>query len=238
MSIVLATKRTDPKLTYDQWLQLALEIFRGVYDGQMARVMKTLARDADPATVAAIMARQYYIEPSLVKATVQKFYDDMALSGGQAALDDYDLTADWDDVQEGLFTMSRARSGWFARAMTETSQRQTQLIVRDWLQTEGSTVRQLREQVTQVWKGPRPNAAATTETTYVFAESRRVAWQASGVWGYGINTRNDDRVRDTHKEAAAQGPYPLSDREHYPPVYGDVNCRCTPYPVRENPNAE
>ena len=237
MTVVLTTKRISPKLTYDEWLVMALEIFQGVYDGQMSRIMKTLRRDAARETIEAILAYQYYIEPALVKASVQKFYDDMALAGGQDALDDYDLTADWNDVQEGLFVMSRARSGWFARAMTETSQRQTQLIVRDWLQTEGSTVGQLREQVAQVWKGPRPDAAATTETTYVFAESRRVSWEAAGVWGYGINTRNDDRVRDTHREAAANGPYPLSDREHYPPVYGDVNCRCTPYPVRENPNA-
>lgn len=236
MTVSIAAKRIDPKLTRDQWERIALELFRGVYDGQMSRILKTLVRDARPETVAAILAQQYYIEPAIIKGAVQKFYDDLAFSGGQSALDDYSFTADWEPIADELFKMSRARAGWFARAMTETSQRQTQLVVRDWLQEDGGTVRQLRERLEPVWIGPRPDAAATTETTYIFAESRRVSWEAAGVWGYGINTRNDDRVRLTHATAAAQGPYPMSDREHYPPVFGDVNCRCTPFPVRENPN--
>ena len=117
MSTVLATKRTGPK-TYDDWFVIALEIFQGVYDGQMSRILKTLRRDAARETIAAIFARQYYIEPALIKASIQKLYDEMSLNGGQYALEDYDLTANWDDVQEGLFVMSRSRAGWFSRAIS------------------------------------------------------------------------------------------------------------------------
>lgn len=230
-----SVKRINPKLTREQWERIALELFMGVYDGQMGRVMKTLARDASPQTIAAVLSAQFDKEPPLVQDAVRKFYDDMAISGGQSEFYDFEFDVDWEPIKDELFTLSRARSHWFAAAMTETSQEQTQEVIAKWLQTEGSTVAELRESVRGVWIGPRPDAAATTETTYMFSESRFVSWEASGVWGYGINTRNDDRVRDTHAQAAAQGPYPLSDRDHRPPVFDDVNCRCTPYPVRVNP---
>lgn len=236
MRTTLTVKRIDPRLTRDQWERLAIKLFQGVYEGQMSRILKAIQRAA-PETIEAVMAQQYYIEPAVIKAAVQKFYDDVAFSGGEAALLDYEIYADWDTVQESLFRLSRARSGWFARAMTETSQRQTQLVVRDWLTTPAATVRDLREQVAAVWTGPRPSVAATTETTYMFSESRFVTWDQAGVWGYGINTRNDSRVRASHERAALDGPYPLSDTEHRPPIFGDPNCRCTPYPVMENPNA-
>jgi hypothetical protein len=236
MITTLTTKRIDPKLTREQWEEVAIKIFQGVYEGQMSRILKAINRAA-PDTIEAILSKQFYVEPTLIKAMVQRFYDDLAFSSGEAALYDYNIVADWDVVGDALFRLSRARAGWFARGMTETSQRQTQLVVRDWLSGgEATTVRDLREAVSKVWTGPRPDAAATTETTYVYSESQFTAWQAAGdIWGYGINTRNDDRVRASHEAAALNGPYPLSDTEHRPPVYGDINCRCTPYPVRENP---
>lgn len=232
---ILTVKRIDPSLPRLEWERIALELFKGVYMGQMSRIMNAIQR-ADPATVAAMLSEAFYLEPTLIETATRKFYDDMAYSGGQDALDDFDLTADHDEIRDSLTALSRARGGWFAKAMTETSIEQTHEKVSKWLDTEGGTVADLREEVAKVWTGPRPAAAATTETTFMFSESRFVSWEASGVWGYGVNTMNDDRVRDTHKDAAKNGPYPLSDRDHRPPVYGDVNCRCTAYPVREAPN--
>lgn len=235
MTILSALKTaTKSQKELERWERRAKPVFRTVYEGQMSRVSKAIGR-ASPETVQQFLAEQFRKEPALVKQAVILFYDNMARMVGEDALDDFALTASFDEINEALFRLSNERAGLFARAMTETSVRQSQVIVQDWLQTEGSTVGQLRARMRGVWTGPRPDVAATTETTFMASESKAVAWEAADVWGYNVHTMNDDLVRESHDEVADNGPYPMSDTQHRPPINGDPNCRCFISPEREAP---
>lgn len=229
-----ATKRTRVPKTTEAWEKLALEIMERVYLGQYNRISKAIRR-ADRNTIELYLAQQWREEPDIVKQAVKPFYDELVFGNAEQSAARWDLAVNWDEANEALFRVSAQRAGWFSRAMTETSLRQTQMVIRDWIQTPGATVGDLQERVSKVWTGPRPRAAAMTESTALFSQSNIATWQAAGIWGYGVNTRNDDRVRPTHERVAREGPYPLSDTEHQPPIFDDINCRCWMYPVREEP---
>lgn len=216
------------------WERRATPVFRGVYDAQMRRLLNAISR-ATPETIVVLLSEQWSKEPAVVQAAVQAFYDEMALAVGGAAFADLPTPDDWQVIADSLFTASRRRAGAFAATMTETSMKQTQDVIAAWLDTPEATTGELRDMMRGVWTGPRPDAAAVTETTYMYSQSRHTAWQAAGFWGYSIVTMNDGHVRPSHEEAAKNGPYPFSDTTHQPPVNDDVNCRCVSVPVLENP---
>lgn len=227
-------KKINPRRYVDVWEQQAMELFERVYMGQYKRIGNAIKR-AENNTLEQYLSQQWRAEPDLVKQAVKQFYDEMAFGSAEQAARMWELPVDWDKANELLFRVSAERAGWFSRAMTETSMRQSQAVVRDWLQTEGGTLGDLVKQMERVWTGPRPLAAAITETTNLVAQSNIAAYKAAGVWGYNVYTMNDDRVRPTHTEVAQNGPYPLEDTEHTPPLFGDINCRCVTAPVREQP---
>lgn len=236
MTVLL--KKLTPKQARelrDAWERQALPVFRGIYQGQYDRITKVIRRVDDAALIEQFLAEQWLDEPRLVRAAARTWYDAIAFNLGQSALDDYELYASFDVLNELLFSLSNERAQYFANAMTRTSMRQTQVVIRQWLD-DGGKRSELVERVARVWTGPRPEAAAVTETTYMAAHSKLTSWRAAGVWGYNVRTMNDSAVRDTHREVSAQGPYPLSDTQHAPPVNGDVNCRCIVIPFLDNPN--
>lgn len=217
--------------------RLALDVFEAVYDGQRSRIANAIQRAA-PETIAefeAAIGSQWREEPGLVEVSARQWYDETAARVGLETIDTYGMGLEWGDVNDAMLDMSGARAGWFSRAMTETSMRQTQDTIRTWLQTEGATIGELTEQMNSIWTGPRPAAAAVTETTNIVAQSQAVTIQESGWWGYNVHTMNDSLVRHTHRETAQNGPYPISDTDHMPPINGDVNCRCFISPEMEAP---
>ena len=164
------------------------------------------------------------------------WFDELLNDIGQAALIEAGVTADPDAIAESILTLADEMATIFGTRMTETSRRLVFTVAESWLQTPGANKKQLLERMERIWTGPRPDAAATTETTRLVARGRQTAWAESGVvWGYQPIHKNDDRVRTTHRENAANGPYPTSDLDHLPP-YGDVNCRCSVVAVLDEPS--
>ncbi len=224
------------KITHrDKLEKQALKVFKDIYNAQYGRISNVIQR-ASKESLEGFLAAAFEKEPALVKRAASTWYQAVALNAGETSLNAYNLYADYDRLNDFLFELSNSRAGWFADAMTQSSLRQTQTITSNWLDTEGSTFAELVEKVEAVWTGPRPEAAARTETTFMANNAEIVSWQAAGVWGYQPFTMNDSAVRESHRQYAAQGPYPITDTQHRPP-YGDVNCRCGVTPVERNPNS-
>jgi len=218
--------------------ETAVEVFGQVYDGQRRRIANAIQR-ANPETIAqfeAAIGSQWREEPGLVEAAAREWYDDTARGVGLDTIKDYGMGIEWTDINDSMLRMSGERAAWFSRAMTETSMEQTQAAITDWLATEGSTIGDLTEQMQGIWTGPRPAAAAVTETTNIAAQSQAVAFTEADWWGYNVHTMNDSLVRPSHTATAKGGPYPMSDTDHMPPINGDVNCRCFISPVMEAPS--
>lgn len=219
----------------DSLIAQARPIFAMVYSAQMERLLHGLDR-VEPENVAAYFAAQFDGEPDLVNDAVADFYRDAAEQIAIDTLDGIDSPVTYDQIAAQLLATADARATWFAETMTQTSLEKTQAVIAKWQET-GGTLPDLKEEVRKVWTGPRPDVAAVTESTNMSATARAVAWKESGVvWGYNVHTANDDRVRPSHTEVANNGPYPLSDTVHRPPINGDANCRCFTTPVLRNPN--
>ncbi len=234
---VMTVKRITRR-DLDSIEKTAVDVFAQVYDGQRRRIANAIQR-ANPQTIAeyeAAKGSMWRDEPGLVEASASQWYDDTARRVGLDTINDYGMDIEWTDINDAMLDMSKARAGWFSRAMTETSMEQTQDAIVKWLGTDGATIGELTEQMNSIWTGPRPAAAAVTETTNIAAQSQAVTFQEAGWWGYNVHTMNDSLVRPSHTATARGGPYPISDTDHMPPINGDVNCRCFISPVMEDPN--
>ena len=235
------TLTTTKKLTreeIDVIEQLAFQIFDEAYQGQYRRIKNAIKR-AKPSTLQKFLTNpQWELEPDLVDRAVRKWYDDTVGDVGLDTIRTYGMDVQWKDVNEGLLKVSAKRAGWFAKAMTETSMEQTQEVIGKWLKEEGETIADLTDMLSTVWTGPRPRAAAVTETTNIVTESEIAIGIAEGYWGYDVHTSNDNRVRPSHTETAKNGPYPMKDTEHRPPINGDIVCRCIITLVMEAPKVK
>lgn len=219
----------------NKWEREALEVFRRAYLNQWNRTRRVI-RQSERDELLQALEQLFSSEPQAVAREVRPFFDSLMTEVSAAALREVGASADPDPVIQAIINLSNDESLVFANRITETSRRMTYSIVESWLLDDGATIGQLTDRLSRIWTGPRPDAAATTESTRLVAESRRVAWDANGaIWGYEVRTKNDGRVRPTHKEVANNGPYPLSDTQHLPPINGDVNCRCTIVAVVEPP---
>lgn len=145
-------------------------------------------------------------------------------------------------VASNLDKFLREMSVIFGDRYSQNSLRLTFEVIDKW-KAEGGDIQRLRDALRPVWDGPRPNAAATTETTRVVNMARQQAYVDAGFWGYRVNTRNDQLVRPEHQAIADQSPYPAADTDHRPPfatLFRDpglsINCRCDIVAVVEDPN--
>ena len=219
----------------NKWEREALEVFRRVYLNQWNRTRRVI-RGSERAELRGLLEQFFQNDPTRVASDVGPFFDDLMSEVSAAALREIGSSADPDPIMEAIIKLSDDTAAIFANTMTATSRRMTFSIIESWLLDEDATIGDLTRRLERIWTGPRPDAAATTESTRLVAESRRVAWAANGaIWGYEVRTKNDGRVRPTHKEIAENGPYPPSDTSHLPPLNGDVNCRCTIVAVLEPP---
>lgn len=218
----------------DKWTDDALSIFTSVYNAQFARTKKAI-RDSAPHTVTPddalairqALADQYRTEPNKVYLATQRFYDQMAVGAMEFTINEIERTLEEVDLLiSAVNSLSAEAAQTFARRMSESSLRLTYLSVDRWLETEGSTMSDLFSRMEMTWKGQRPKAAAVTETTRLFADTRIRTFEALGVTHFQPLTRNDGRVRPSHQQYADEGPYPLTRTDRIPP-YDDVNCRCT-----------
>lgn len=240
-AVATLTRKRLTRNEVDTLVQQAVPVFEEAYLGQWRRIVNAINR-ASPRTQAQFDAaiRAFLrgegddSEPELVQRSVQGWYNRNFVEIGRDTFRDTGLDEiEWSDINDSLLETSRARAGWFSRAMTETSVEQTQDKIAKWLDTEGGTIGELQADMKSIWTGPRPDVAALTETTNLATQSQVTVGKAAGYWGYNVRTRNDSSVRPEHKQIADDGPYPFSDTEHMPPL--DYNCRCFITFVREEP---
>lgn len=218
----------------DSWEDEALKVFISVYNAQFNRTKQAISGSVDHTVTTAdadeiiqALAVLYQTEPNRVQPIVQRLFEDMADGVMTATIAEVPRSlGDVDTLTAAINSLTSQAARTFATTMSESSLRLTYSIIESWRQTEGSTMADLFRRMERTWKGQRPKAAAVTETTRLYADTRIRTFQAMGVEQFQPLTRNDDRVRSEHVQYAADGPYPLSRTDRIPP-YGDVNCRCT-----------
>lgn len=218
-----ATKRVDKEL--ENLIGRSASFFAVVYGDQKDRLAAWLHLHG-----AAGLDAFFGDDEQLVTKAVSPWFLHNLTATARQAFRALELTTDFVDVAAVIERLAEEMAADFAKEMTATSLLATEAKVAEWL-AEGGTIGDLIEQLTPIWEGPRPDAAAVTESTRLLSRGRVDSWRASGVVsGYQPRHRNDDRVRERHRQIAADGPYSLDDTEHLPP-YGDVNCRCWVVPV-------
>jgi len=252
MTTLTPTKQSQAEDERDDIERRALTFFRRLYREQGERTLAVID-DADEAELERRIAELYTDEPARGANEFFRFWQPIAVAVGVSAL--LGLPGDAgggglndagnglsDPFNDDLTRYLREMSRLFGDRYSQSSLEATFGVIQNW-RDEGGTVADLRRQLAPVWSGPRPNAAATTETTRIVNQTRVNAWSEVGVWGYRLQTAGDGvvsaggRVRDHHQERADNGPYPIGDPQGIAPVDGDVNCRCLNFPVVENPNA-
>ena len=225
----------------------ALDAMIELYGDQMARILAALGSVNLQTLTAAQLAALFADEPELTAAAYIEFWlpiaEALALAGvidlvgaGNPALNPAGSALS-DGVETLLERYMRLTGELFGEQISDNSRQLTFEVIQNWRVDEGATVADLRQSLRKVWEGPRPEFAATTETTRIVAESRGIAWREAEFWGFDIVTRGI-RTRETHQAVADAGPYPMSlwDEQHVPPLFGDVNCFCDVLPVVEDPN--
>lgn len=167
-------------------------------------------------------------EVDAVTQDVLPFYQDVIGAGADEGAS-LVPSVDWDLVNQDVLQLARDRAQWFAENMVDASYSQLDSVVGDWIES-GGTLQDLLDQVDEsVWGGDRPDLAAITETTTLFAEGNLLAFRSSGVVdAYNVNTANDDKVCQVCLDASENGPYPIDDDEHKPAFHPGDRCWITP----------
>lgn len=210
----------------DRWEDDSLKTFISIYLRQWRRTRAAIV-DAERNEVRQLIGELYRGEPAAVRLEAQRLFDNMVEDIANHTITEVDATLEQpDDLTDTILRLSAENAVRFANQISENSLRLAYSVVDKWLETEGSTTGELYARMQRIWRGPRPKAAATTETTRLYNATRYETFKSMGVWGFRPQHRNDDRVRPSHRDYAAQGPYPL-DRVDMIPPYGDINCRCT-----------
>lgn len=151
-------------------------------------------------------------------------FDDIAKAAAQEGLDYLPVTVDYSKVNLAVLKLAQERAKFFATQSIDTSRAALNAIVANWIET-GGTMADLIDRVGEVWEGSRPDVAAATEVTDLFASGNLAAWRESDVVeGYSVNTAEDANVDEICIEISQGGMYPLDDEEHKPPFH--PNCRC------------
>lgn len=124
----------------------------------------------------------------------------------------------------------------FSKTMNENSLKMVYSYIDVWLDTSGMTQADLFARMEKSWNG-RAKTAAVTEVTRMVNKTTALTFEEAGIERFGINTRNDDRVRPHHSEYAAEGErmggYPMDRTDRIPPFTEarDIGCRCTIYAI-------
>lgn len=204
----------------------AQKLFNSAYQAQAKRIAAKLkASGGQPPS--------WKGEAEQLAQAVLPFYEQTASAAAQSALSQLPVSVDWDQVNEPVLALARARAASFGDEATATSQERTAARIADWIE-RGGTMAELIESVAEVWSGPRADVAAATEVTDLYSAGNLAAWTESGVVdAYNFNTAEDHLVDADCAETAGNGPYDLDDDDHRPPLH--PGCRCWVTPVVKAP---
>lgn len=200
--------------------------FKALYGAHGRRIASAIrSGDGEPS------AAFWRGEPQHLEQDALAFYEETAAAAGRAGLDELPISVDWEQVNEAVAELARSEARRFAEQATDTSKARTSQVIADWVE-RGGTMDELISQVAGVWEGARPDVAAVTEVTRLYATGNATAWEASSavtamVW----RTAEDERVCDVCG--------PLDDTEvefggALPPAH--PNCRCWVVPRVKGPS--
>jgi SPP1 gp7 family putative phage head morphogenesis protein len=151
------------------------------------------------------------------------------IDGGVDALDPgMRVLVDFDHINTDALDFARRYRYDLIKGITETTRRQTQKAVSDWI-SSGAPLDALEAVLQKTFGSVRANMIAVTEVTRVFAEGNAAAWSSAGLvdkvrW----NTAKDDLVCPICQPRAGE-EYDLNDVTHRPPAH--IRCRCWLQPV-------
>ena len=135
----------------------------------------------------------------------------------------YQVLADWNVVNQAVLEYAKTYRYDLIKKITDTTRSQVQTAITDWMR-EGSPLEALTARLEPVFGAVRAEMIAVTETTRVYAEGNKLAWDSTGVVNASKwQTANDDLV------CPICGPRNEKVTEDQPPAH--VNCRCWKRPV-------
>lgn len=151
------------------------------------------------------------------------------IDGGVKALPvNIRVLTDWDRINtKALEWAKQYRYTWVSK-ITETTRTQTQKAVSDWI-ASGAPLDTLERALEPIYGSVRAQMIAQTETTRVYAQANREAWESTDVVEEVVwQAANDELVCPVCGEL--NGTHlGIGDADSYPPAH--VNCRCYILPV-------
>lgn len=144
-------------------------------------------------------------------------------------------TVNFDDINKNVMDYAKKYRYEWIKGITNVSRESTQKTIADWIQS-GSPLSALEAALEPIYGEARAARIAATETTRVFAEGNREAWESTGLveemeWA----TAEDDLVCEIC------GPLNgtligIGDIDALPPAH--PSCRCRIQPVLSEANFE
>lgn len=137
---------------------------------------------------------------------------------------------DFDLINQAAMNFVKSYRFDMIKGITDTSRKQTQKIMADWI-ASGSSLDTLESSLETVFGEARAGRIASTETTRAFAQGNMEAWESTGFVDEAIwMTSEDDLVCPVceERDGAVLG---IGDIDSAPPNGSHVGCRCWLKPV-------
>lgn len=148
---------------------------------------------------------------------------DGALEGVEGLPQNFRVLADWNLVNQSALDFARTYRYDMIKKITDTTRNQVIQAITDWAQS-GAPLDDLSARLEPVFGTVRAQMIAVTETTRVYAEGNKAAWDSTGVVNSAKwQTSNDDLV------CPICGPLNEQVTDVMPPIH--VNCRCFKRPI-------
>jgi SPP1 gp7 family putative phage head morphogenesis protein len=151
------------------------------------------------------------------------------VAGGAALLPtNAQALVDFDLVNTSVIDYAKQYRYDLIKGITDTTRQQTQKLVSDWV-LSGQPLPVLEAQLAPIFGDVRAGMIAATESTRVFAEGNRAAFESTGmVEEVEIQTSEDERVCEICGPLSGTR-VDVDDTAGFPPFH--VNCRCWTHPI-------
>lgn len=133
-------------------------------------------------------------------------------------------------VDREVYDWAKSYTYEMVRGVNLTTRKELQKAISDWIKSDSNDINDLKRAIAPIFNENRASAIAITETTRAYTEGYVTAWKAAGnITMYEVYTAGDQDVDEECIAASVEGPYPLHDRIHRPPLH--IGCRCGIQPI-------
>ena len=138
------------------------------------------------------------------------------------------VLVDFDTVNDAVIEYARKYRYEWIKGITDTTREQVQKLVSGWA-LSGEPLSVLETQLTPLFGSKRAEQIAATESTRVFSEGNRAAFESTGIVEMvEVQTSNDEKVCEICGPLSGTH-IGVEDIDAFPPFH--VSCRCWTIPI-------